>query len=64
MWRAVVSLPNCLVGEQVSNGIAVRMAVLFLMLAGERGTVQPSEHGPAFLPCSGQDLGRTAGMDR
>lgn len=34
---AVAALPNAVIGEQVSNGIAIRMAVLYLMLAGERG---------------------------
>lgn len=33
--QEVASAPNALVGEQVTNGIAVRMAVLYLLLAGE-----------------------------
>lgn len=31
---AVARLPNALVGEQVANGVAVRMAVLYMLLAG------------------------------
>lgn len=31
---AVARMPNALVGEQVANGVAVRMAVLYMLLAG------------------------------
>lgn len=31
---AVATMPNALIGEQVSNGVAVRMAVLYALLAG------------------------------
>ncbi len=31
--------PRCVVNEQVSNGVAVRMAVLYLMLGGGRDEI-------------------------
>ncbi|NNF69385.1 MAG: aspartate carbamoyltransferase, partial [Acidimicrobiia bacterium] len=33
---AVADHPRCLVLDQVTNGVAVRMAVLFQLLGGER----------------------------
>ncbi len=36
--------PRSTVLEQVANGVSVRMAVLYLLLAGERTEPQPEEN--------------------
>jgi aspartate carbamoyltransferase catalytic subunit len=35
----VADLPRTVVTQQVANGIAVRMAILFLLLGGELGGI-------------------------
>jgi aspartate carbamoyltransferase catalytic subunit len=41
----VADLPRTVVTQQVSNGVAVRMAILFLLLGGEATAGDP-ERGP------------------
>ena len=44
--RDVADLPNSVIEEQVTNGIAVRMALLYLLLGGS-GAETSSEGGEA-----------------
>ncbi len=51
----VAALPQSLVLRQVSNGVAVRMAVLFMLLG--QGQVGTGGGGPALLPTLGTVVG-------
>jgi aspartate carbamoyltransferase catalytic subunit len=43
----VADLPRAVIEDQVTNGIAVRMSLLYLMLGGDRSRIEDQEHEPA-----------------
>ncbi len=49
----VADLPQSLITDQVTNGIAVRMALLYLMLGGSGGVARQDSQGAGDHPASG-----------